>query len=136
MRSRRGDCTEHAVLLAALARSLGIPTRVVTGLVYNDRFGGVDHVFVPHAWVQAWLDGYWVSFDSAQGVYDTTHIALAAGDGDPWRFFASTATLGAIAIRAAESRADGQATPLPSTVRPDYVRRALTDLVHSSKAGS
>lgn len=136
LRSRRGDCTEHAVLLAALARSLGIPTRIVSGLVYNDRFGGADHVFVPHAWVQAWLDGFWVSFDSAQGVYDTTHVAMAVGDGDPWRFFAATSTLGAITMQRTESMATGTATSLPTTVRPDYVRRALGDLVPSSRPGS
>ena len=33
-RSREGDCTEHAVLLAALARARGIPARVAMGLVY------------------------------------------------------------------------------------------------------
>lgn len=104
--SRRGDCTEHAVLLAALARSLHIPARVVTGLVYVDQFGDSRHVFIPHAWVQAWLNERWVSFDSAQGRYDTTHIALAAGDGDPWRFFGANATLGSIDIQ--------QASPMPA----------------------
>ncbi|HEY6986366.1 MAG TPA: transglutaminase-like domain-containing protein, partial [Rhodanobacteraceae bacterium] len=33
-----GDCTEHAVLLAALGRSLGIATRVVDGLAYAPGF--------------------------------------------------------------------------------------------------
>ena len=32
--SREGDCTEHAVLLAALARACRMPARVVVGLVY------------------------------------------------------------------------------------------------------
>ena len=32
--SREGDCTEHAVLLAALLRACGIPSRVAIGLVY------------------------------------------------------------------------------------------------------
>jgi hypothetical protein len=96
--TRRGDCTEHAVLLAALGRSLRIPTRIVTGLVYADRFAGASHVFVPHTWVQSWIDDRWVSFDSAQRSFDATHIALGVGSGDPWRFFSAMASLGNIRI--------------------------------------
>src|SRR5207253_3255084 len=33
--ARRGDCNEHAVLLAALARAAGIPARVVAGSVFG-----------------------------------------------------------------------------------------------------
>lgn len=96
--TRRGDCTEHAVLLAALGRSLHIPTRIVTGLVYSDRFAGASRVFVPHTWVQSWIDDRWVSFDSAQRRFDATHIALGVGSGDPWRFFSAMASLGNIRI--------------------------------------
>jgi hypothetical protein len=39
LENRVGDCNEHAVLLAALARASGIPARVEAGLVYlNGRF--------------------------------------------------------------------------------------------------
>lgn len=93
-----GDCTEHAVLLAALGRALDIPTRVVDGLAYTDRYAGRDRVFVPHAWTQAWVDGRWQSFDSALPGFDAGHIALSAGDGDPWRFFAGMDTLGRLRI--------------------------------------
>lgn len=93
-----GDCTEHAVLLAALGRALGIPTRVVDGLAYTDRYAGMDHVFVPHAWTQAWVDGHWQSFDSALPGFDAGHIALSVGDGDPWRFFSGMDTLGRLRV--------------------------------------
>ena len=93
-----GDCTEHAVLLAALGRALGIPTRVVDGLAYADAYAGSAHVFVPHAWVQAYVDGHWQSFDAALPGFDSGHIALAVGDGDPWRFFAGFDTLGRMRI--------------------------------------
>lgn len=96
--SRRGDCTEHAVLLTALARALGIPARVVTGIVYVERMGGASRVFVPHAWTQAYVDGRWISFDSAERRFDATHIALGTGNGDPWRFFAAMNTLRDIRI--------------------------------------
>jgi hypothetical protein len=93
-----GDCTEHAVLLAALGRSVGIPTRVVDGLAYTNHYAGVDHVFVPHAWAQAWINGKWQSFDAALMGFDAGHIALSVGDGDPWRFFAGLDSLGRMKI--------------------------------------
>lgn len=99
-RKPEGDCTEHAVLLAALGRALGIPTRVVDGLAYTDHYAGLDHVFVPHAWAQAYVDGRWQSFDAALRGFDAGHIALSVGDGDPWRFFAGFDTLGRMRIEA------------------------------------
>ena len=81
--SRSGDCTEFAVLLAATARSLHIPTRVVHGIAYSGRFTGQTHVFSPHAWVQAWDGERWLSYDAALGNFDAGHIALVVGNGDP-----------------------------------------------------
>ena len=84
-RSKEGDCTEHGILLAALGRGCGIPTRVVTGVVYADQFEGKAGVFVGHMWTQFWIDGWWVDLDAARGetVVDPTHIAFSlseAGD--------------------------------------------------------
>jgi hypothetical protein len=80
---RAGDCTEAAVLLAALGRAAGIPTRVASGLVYSrDAYHGVGNVFTPHSWVLAYVDGEWRSFDSALEYFDATHIAVVVGDGD------------------------------------------------------
>lgn len=112
--SRRGDCTEHAVLLTALARSMGIPARVVTGVVYVERMGGANRVFIPHAWTQAFVEGRWISFDSAQRRFDSTHIALGVGNGDPWRFFAAMSTLGHITIDRAMPGSNLMDMPGPS----------------------
>ena len=80
---RAGDCTEAAVLLAALGRAARIPTRVASGLVYSrDAYHGVGNVFLPHSWVLAYVDGEWKSFDAALDRFDSTHIALIVGDGD------------------------------------------------------
>ncbi len=80
---RAGDCTESAVLLAALGRAARIPTKVVSGLVYSrERYHGVGNVFMPHSWVVAYVDGEWKSFDSALDRFDSTHIAITVGDGD------------------------------------------------------
>ncbi len=83
IRRRAGDCTEAAVLLAALGRAAGIPTRVVNGIVYSrERYHGVANAFMPHSWVLAYVDGAWRSFDLALERFDSSHIALAVGDGD------------------------------------------------------
>ena len=82
-RNRSGDCTECAVLLAAILRAEGIPSRCVTGLAYAaDEFAGVSDVFVYHMWTQAWIadgegdGGKWIDLDSAMYRYTATHITL------------------------------------------------------------
>ncbi|MEX1664813.1 transglutaminase-like domain-containing protein [Zhongshania arctica] len=81
--SKQGDCTEHALLLATLARAAEIPTRVVFGLAYtNERFLGRKYVFVPHAWVQAWTGERWESYDSGLGAFTAGYIALGLSNGD------------------------------------------------------
>lgn len=81
--SRRGDCTELALLLAAAARARGIPARVVAGVAYASRFVGVPHAFGPHMWVQVWDGSRWVSYDAGLGHFDAGHVALVIGDGSP-----------------------------------------------------
>ena len=103
--SREGDCTEHAVLLAALGRALGVPTRVVNGLAYAPEFAGRAKVFVPHAWVQAWDGSRWRSYDAALPGFDAGHIALSVGDGDAAGFYAGVALLGNLDVLAVESLA-------------------------------
>ena len=73
-----GDCNEHAVLFAALARAVGLPTRIVAGLVYS------EGVFLYHAWNEVWLGTGWVSVDTAldQMPADATHIKVIEGEPD------------------------------------------------------
>ncbi len=98
--SRQGDCTEHAVLTAAMCRAVGIPARVVFGIVYVDELGDRKHIFGGHAWTRVRIGDKWVGLDatrSPQG-FGPGHIALAVGDGDPKDFFAMTSTLGYFTI--------------------------------------
>ena len=81
---RRGDCTEAAVLLAALGRAAGIPTKVASGLVYAwGNYRGASNSFIPHSWVVAYVDGEWKSLDAALDGFGSTHIALTVSDGEP-----------------------------------------------------
>jgi hypothetical protein len=80
---RAGDCTEAAVVLAALGRAAGIPTKVVSGLAYSRvPILGAANAFMPHSWVVAYVDGRWKSFDMALERFDSAHLALTIGDGD------------------------------------------------------
>ena len=74
LKTRVGDCNEHAVLLTALLRASGIPARVCVGIVY------ARGKFFYHAWNEAFL-GTWISIDAAlnQIPADATHIKLVEG---------------------------------------------------------
>ena len=96
--SRRGDCTEFAVLCAAMCRAAGIPAKVTVGVAYVDDFEGRTG-FGGHAWTEAYIGDKWVGLDSAfkaggLGKFDAGHIALASGNGEPANFFNMATTLG------------------------------------------
>lgn len=73
MDSGEGDCTEHAVLLAALARARGIPARVAIGLVYKDR------AFYYHMWTEVYVADRWIPLDAtlARGGIGAAHLKMA-----------------------------------------------------------
>jgi len=76
--TRRGECQGHTYLYAALMRSLGVPTRVVNGLVYAQDYRG----FLYHTWAETLDGGSWIAVDPTfnQTRADATHIALARGE--------------------------------------------------------
>lgn len=73
--SLEGDCTEHAVLLAALCRARGYPARVAFGLVFYPPEKG----FAYHMWNEVWIADRWVPLDATlgQGGIGCDHIKLA-----------------------------------------------------------
>lgn len=109
--ARAGDCTEFAVLLAALARASNIPARVAYGMAYSSRFTGESHVFGPHLWVQAWNGRRWVSYDAGLGRFDAGHVALRVGDGSPRDADGVMAALGRLKVRDAAGVRSDSATP-------------------------
>jgi hypothetical protein len=76
----KGDCTEHSVLMVALARAVGIPARQVYGLVYARYADGADALYW-HAWAEVRSAGEWIAIDPifGQPVADATHVALGRG---------------------------------------------------------
>lgn len=77
LESMSGDCTEHAILMAALARAVGLPSKFCTGLAYIG--GGFGY----HAWNEVYV-GRWVEMDPAWGqvAVDAAHLQLFSGSLD------------------------------------------------------
>jgi transglutaminase-like putative cysteine protease len=75
LRTGVGDCNEHATLLTAFLRAVGVPARISSGLVYT------RGKFFYHAWTEAYVDG-WVTLDATmnQLPVDATHITLVQGN--------------------------------------------------------
>ncbi|HOD81422.1 MAG TPA: transglutaminase-like domain-containing protein [Phycisphaerae bacterium] len=114
--TRRGDCTEHAVLTAALCRAAGVPADVAFGLAYAPRWNDRRHVFLPHVWTRAYVDGQWVGLDAALDRWTTARFILAVSlEGDfgmarpttaATRPLTSLPALDALSIRQAQVETD------------------------------
>src|SRR5262249_43109652 len=83
---KKGYCEQFAGTFAAMARSVGLPTRVVVGFTPGIlRSDGLYHVAGrhAHAWDEVWFDGYgWTVFDpppgrGAPGAENPTGVAAA-----------------------------------------------------------
>jgi len=80
LRTRVGDCNEHTALFVAMARAIGIPSRIAVGLV------SVHGAFYYHAWPEVYLSdgqtrGLWLPVDPTLNEFpaDATHLRLARG---------------------------------------------------------
>jgi transglutaminase-like putative cysteine protease len=76
--SLQGDCTEHAVLLAALCRARGIPARAAIGLVYF----APEQGFAYHMWNEVWIKDRWIPLDATLGLggIGAGHLKLAVSN--------------------------------------------------------
>ncbi len=78
LQAKKGDCNEHAALFAALARSIGIPTEIATGVsLYRNKF-------YYHAWNEVCLNNSWHGLDTTinQIPAGLLHIRFGRGDLD------------------------------------------------------
>jgi len=138
LRTKIGDCNEHTALFVAMARALGIPTRIAVGLVY------LNGAFFYHAWPEVYLDrgfadeqGFrravrqWLPVDPTLNQFpsDATHFRIARGGLD--RQTAVLPLIGRLEIEVTELQlAEGAiptligatpaeaATPVPAGVLP------------------
>ncbi len=71
-----GVCQDHAHVMIAACRSLGISARYVSGYVDP----GNSHEAASHAWVDVWLGEHWVSVDVTNSIFASdSHCRLAIG---------------------------------------------------------
>lgn len=74
---KKAECQGHALLYTALARAIGIPSKVINGLVYSDERQG----FLYHSWAESYVSGTWIPVDPIFEalMVDATHIKLLEG---------------------------------------------------------
>ena len=72
--AREADCLEFSQLYIAMARSLGLPARLVTGFAWS------AGIFTGHAWVEVFV-GKWVELDPTLGSHSVGafHIRETSG---------------------------------------------------------
>jgi transglutaminase-like putative cysteine protease len=80
LRTKVGDCNEHTALFVAMARSIGMPSRIAVGLVF------MHGAFYYHAWPEVYVSekdgrGLWLPVDPTLNQYpaDATHLRLTRG---------------------------------------------------------
>ena len=97
--SGQSECQGHALLFAAMARTLGLPTRVVNGIVYSPALKG----FVYHSWNECYLDGRWMAVDPTlkQLPAGATHLKIVEGH-TPAELLPLVELIGKIDIRITE----------------------------------
>ena len=76
LQTRMGICFDYSSLAAAMLRSQGIPTKIITGYV--------DPGEIYHAWIMVYIDGTWktAQFDVASKTWsrvDTTFASTGGG---------------------------------------------------------
>lgn len=115
-RRPKGDCTEHAVLAAALLRRLGVPARGVTGWVAAGRTLGL------HLWIEVKLRDRWIPVDPTFDEAPASALRLKLGTSD-------LADLGSVGWDTAATQvAEGRWVPdpaWPAVSAPEGERLAL-----------
>jgi hypothetical protein len=139
-KSQEGDCTEHAVLAAALARAAGIPSRVVMGLEY------LMGIWGGHAWTEVSIAGRWYPIDATNGLgfVDPLHISVShssLAEGTFGKEMTSLITVvGSVDVDVLEATWNGRVLPVgdPAAVAVSgqrYVNR-LFDVSFTAPEGS
>ncbi len=78
-RTLEGDCTEYAMLAAAMCRAVGVPSRTAIGLVYAE-VKATDYrpMLAFHMWTEVWVNGQWLGLDATlgQGSVGAEHLKI------------------------------------------------------------
>ena len=82
-RKRAGYCEHYAAGLSLLLRGAGIPSRVAAGYLGGEWNDVGKYLIVrqsdAHAWVEAWIDGRWVTLDATPSPADSSPFRRRTG---------------------------------------------------------
>lgn len=71
-----GVCQDHSHVFIACLRDMGIPTRYVSGYLYDE----TDQHMASHAWAEAYIEGNWHTFDISNLHFSPrAHVYVAIG---------------------------------------------------------
>lgn len=80
LNSKQGKCDEITAVFVSMLRSLGIPSRFVSGYAYNQNIEVFQQRWVGHSWAQVYFPGVgWVPYDVTDrqyGYVDAGHVML------------------------------------------------------------
>jgi transglutaminase-like putative cysteine protease len=81
LESKKGVCQDFAHLMIGICRSLGIPSRYVSGYLYNGPDSHLRGAQASHAWVEVHVPGKgWYGLDPTNDTLaDERHIKIATG---------------------------------------------------------
>lgn len=109
---KRGYCEQFATAFAAMARSVGLPTRIAVGYTTGEALGGNVYRVRnanAHAWPEVYLEGVgWTPFEPTPGRFEPT-----LGNGDP------SAVEGPGGTSSTTSSTVGTGATTPATQRPN-----------------
>ncbi|HLC72866.1 MAG TPA: transglutaminase-like domain-containing protein [Candidatus Nanoarchaeia archaeon] len=126
LQNRKGVCDELTNLFISMLRSVGIPARFVSGMVYSN----LDYKWGAHGWAEVYFPEVgWVPFDVTFGQYgwiDPSHIKLkeSLDSASPsaeytWRASGVEVNMGDLSVEAKLKDKEGsQESPLKITLQP------------------
>lgn len=80
-KEKKGVCQDYAHLSLVMLRSLGIPSRYVSGYLHPSRSAVIDRTVEgqSHAWVEAWTGGWW-GYDPTNDLsISEQHVSVGVG---------------------------------------------------------
>ena len=80
-KEKKGVCQDYAHLSLVMLRSLGIPSRYVSGYLHPSRSAVIDRTVEgqSHAWVEAWTGGWWGYDPTNDLAISEQHVSVGVG---------------------------------------------------------
>ncbi len=137
LKNKKGVCDELTNLFISFLRSVGIPARFVSGMVYSN----IDYKWGAHGWAEVYFpDVGWVPFDVTFGQYgwvDPSHIKLkeSLDSGSPsaeytWRASGVQVKMNEIVVNAQLKQAQGnKEPPVKISVQPLHAEARFKSFV-------